>query len=468
VPKTYLILNLICQDYLSDRAAADPTFKFLPVVFGGENQQCRNPHVQARVARFNLYQNLLSGVFSAMVAPYFGALSDRYGRKKIIVCASFGAFSMEILTIIVGTNPGKVSVYWLLVGALIDGLCGSFTTAMSLAFAYAADCTAPERRNVAFGIFHGNLFAGIALGPLLAGALIKKTGSILTPFYVALGCHVFFIFFITFITPESLSKERQLLAREKHHLKKEEMKKGDIVDTGSQSSVRSMFSAIRQYNIFEPLWVLRPRGPGSSSKLRRNLFVLAAIDTMMFGVAMGTMGILIIYAQYRFGWSAVDSSVFLSVVNVCRVTGLFVFLPLLTRIVRGPVKGQESGHRGSDTLDINVIRGAVILDLLGYIGYAFAPSGAFMIVSGMVASIGGIGPPTLQSSLTKHIPSDRTGQVLGASGLLHALSRVVAPTVFNLIYSVTVGTYAATVFICLASIFVVVFIMSWFLKPNGM
>ena len=89
-----------------------------------------------------------------------------------------------------------------------------------------------------------------------------------------------------------------------------------------------------------------------------------------------------------------------------------------------------------------------------------------MIASGMTAALGGIGPPTLQSSMTKHIPADRTGQILGAAGLLHALARVVAPIIFNLIYSRTVATYAGVVFICLASVFVIVFILSWFVKPG--
>lgn len=407
------------------------------------------------MANFNLYNSLLSGVFSAFISPHLGSLSDRIGRKKVIVWASLGAFAAEIITIIVGETNGRVSVYWLLLGSLIDGICGSFTTGMALAFAYASDCTAPERRNVVFGYFHGTLFAGIALGPVFAGYLIKLTGTVMVAFYVALGCNAFFMVFILLFVPESLSKERQLIAREKRRLAK------------AEAPDESWLTSIKNYNLFEPLWVLRPTGEGSSPGLRKNLFILAAIDTMMFGVAMGTMQIIIIYAEYRFGWTAINSSMYLSAVNICRVLALVVLLPALTRYFRGPVQAQSKGHRGSDMLDINIIRGAVIFDLLGYVGYAFTPSGSIMVASGMVAALGGIGPPTLQSSLTKHIPADRTGQVLGASGLLHALARVVAPAVFNLIYSQTVGIYAGIVFMCLASIFVVVFIFSWFLKPNS-
>jgi MFS family permease len=432
----------------------DPTFHFMPVMFGSDNDQCRDPHVQSLVARFQLLQSFLAGFFSAIVSPHLGALSDRIGRKKVIAFVTMGIFVLEAIAIIVGTYPGEVSVYWMLVGATVDGLCGSFTTSMALSFAYASDCTPPERRNVAFGYFHGTLFAGVALGPILAGLLIQRTGTVMFVFYVGLGCHAFFLLFLLAI-PESVSNERQLHAREKHAIKMQ------------APQYETWFSTLKNWNLFEPLGILWPTGEGSSPKLRKNLFLLAAIDTTMFGVAMGTLQIILIYAEFKFGWNAFESSKFLSAVNICRVGALIVILPLLTRVFRGPAKLQSSGHRGADWLDINFIRAAILFDLTGYIGYATVQTGGLMILSGMIASFGGIGSPTLQSSLTKHIPADRTGQMLGATGLLHALARVVAPTLFNLIYSQTVGSFPQTVFVCLASVFVLASIMSWFLKPNG-
>lgn len=454
MPKQYLVLDLICRDFLSDRAAKDPTYQFQPVILGSDNPQCRIPEVQSLVASFNLYQQLLAGIFSAIVAPHLGALSDRVGRKKVMVAASLGGFMMEVITIMVGKYPEQVSVYWILLGSFFDGICGSFTTGMALAFAYATDCTVPERRATAFGYFHGTLFTGIGFGPVVAGALMKLAGNIMIAFYFALGCHVFFITFILFLLPESLSKDRQYLAREKFN------------EQLSRLSGQSWSQIIKSYNPFEPLWVLRPRGPGSSKDLRRNLVVLASIDTMMFGVAMGTMPIILIYVQYRFGWNEINSSWYLSTVNICRVLGLVVILPLLTRIFRGKLTGPSAGHRGSDKLDLGIIRGSVVFDLIGYIGYAFAPTGAFMVLSGVIASLGGIGSPTLQSSMTKHLPAELTGQILGASALLHALARVVSPVIFNLIYKKTVGMYAGFVFVCLGSVFLIVFVLSWFLKTG--
>ncbi|KAF7511276.1 hypothetical protein GJ744_004841 [Endocarpon pusillum] len=455
VPKTYLILNLICQDYLSDRAAVDPNFHTLPLILGEQNDQCRDAHVQAMVARFQLYAGLLSGIFSALVAPYLGALSDRIGRKKIIGFSTLGAFIEGIAYLMVGTYPQAISVYWLLPAFLLDGVCGSFGSVMGNSLAYATDCTPPERRNVAIGYFHGTLFAGIALGPMLAGAMMKWTGSLLVVFYYSIGSHLFFILFLFILVPESVSKTRQDHAWEKYRIKKEETHEESWLDT------------IKNYNFFEALSILRPRGPGTSNALRRNLTLLASIDTIMFGVAMGTMGIILIYPQYLFGWDPVQASNFLTIANVCRVTSLLVVLPLITRLFRKPVPaGGKCAHRGADMLDIRIVRVAILLDLIGYIGYATAMTGGMMMASAMIAAFSGVGSPTLSSAITAHVPPDRTGRVLGALGLLHAMARVIAPTVFNTIYSLTVGHFTQAVFVCLGSLFLVVFVLSWFLKPG--
>lgn len=467
VPKINLVLALICRDYLSDRASKDPNFTHVPVVFEGDNSQCQIPEVQSLVARFQLYFNLISGILSAVVSPRLGRLSDRYGRNMIIAVATFGAIMEGVVSIVVAARPDQSSVKVLLIGAFLDGMCGSFTTAVALVHSYAADCTPPERRNVTFGYFHGVMFGGVAAGPFLAGYLIKKTKNIISVFYAALGCHTFFFLMLLFVIPESLSMERRRIAREKHRAK--------ILDEDGGSKWLSL-SDLNPLNLLKPLSILFPRsdgpsplflhGRGASSALRRNLILLAAIDTAMFGVAMGTIDVIIIYAEYMFGWGNYESSIFVSLVNTVRVINLLVIFPAVTRLVRGPQSGQQP-NTGSDMLDIVIIRLSILFDMAGYIGYVTVRTGSLMTLSGMIAAIGGMGSPTLQSSLTKHVPPDRTGQLLGVTGLLHALARVVAPTISSLIYSLTVGKFTQTVFVCLAAVFGLTFVMSWGIKPHG-
>ena len=465
VPRMNLYLDLVCREVLVDQSISDPTFTFNPIILGGDDDICRkNDVVQSRVTLFTLYGNLISGILSAIISPKLGALSDRYGRKKLIIITSAGTLGTEILSIIAGMNMETFKINWLLVGFALEGICGSFIATMSLAHAYATDCTAPSQRSVAFGMYHGCLFIGIALGPILAGSIIKATGTVLSVFWVAMGIHLSFIMFITLIVPESLSDRRQHAAREKYRKELEEVGPALL---WAQECSPNLYQMLRVGNLFEPLKILWPTGPGTSFAVRRNLALLASIDTIMFGVAMGSMSVVIYYTEYQFGWGNYETSKFISIVNSSRVISLLVILPLLTRIFRGGRNMSKLANTGSDKFELYLIRVAVFFDTLGYLGYTLVRRPELMILSGSVAAIGGIGSPSLQAALTKHVPADKTGQLLGASGLLHALARVVAPTIFNAIYSKTVGKFTQTVFVCLTATFGVAFLLSWFVRPHG-
>ena len=424
-----------------------------------------------------LYASLVGGILSAITSPKLGALSDRYGRTRMMACTSVGMVIGEILTIVAATYPETVSVWWILVGYACDGFCGSFTAGMAITNAYASDCTAPTRRSVAFAYFQGCLFTGIAFGPILSGYIVKYTGSLISIFYVVLVAHSFFLFTLLAIIPESLTKERQMAAREKSiSVGKAEVaaRKQRVADAAltywGVDWVQVVANLQNGYGLFTPLsilWATWPTVEGTNTAVRRNLVLLAAVDTIMFGVAMGSMSITIIYCKYMYGWDTLQSSVFISSVNISRVSCLLILLPLATRLVRGKPGSRVQKNTGCDQLDLWSIRTALIFDIAGYIGYTLSRSGNLMILSGVLAAVGGIGSPTLQSSLTKHVPEDRTGQLLGAIGLLHALARVVSPVIFNTIYSKTVGTFPQTVFICLASTFGIAFVLSWFIRPNG-
>ena len=435
-------------------------------MIGSGDEQCRHiDEVQKRVARFTLYMGLVAGLLSAVTSPKLGELSDRYGRRKVVAFAAIGSLIAETVTIIAAKYPGTVSVNWILVGYAFDGLCGSFIAAMAIIFAYISDCTAPSKRAVAFGYFHACLFGGIALGPLISGFIVKATGNILNIFYIALACHVVFVLFLGLVVPESLTKERQLQARRTRKEKQHSRSVSKDYPDGLWSTATNMLAFT---NLFAPLGILWPTGPGTNPKVRRNIALLAAIDTTMFGVAMGAMNVIMLYAEYIFDWGTPETSVFVSIANITRVISLLVILPLIVRVVRGPASKAVVKESGSDLLDLSIIRVAIAFDTIGYIGYAVVRMGPLFIISGALAAIGGMGSPTISSAMTKHVPPDRTGQLLGALGLLHALARVVSPVIFSLIYSLTVGKLTQTVFVCLAATWGLAFFMSWFLTPHGM
>jgi hypothetical protein len=453
-----LIKNLICRDYLAEQMNSNPSFTAFPIIFdGGANEQCRIPAVQSRATQFMLVGGMLSGILSAITSPKLGALGDRLGRLPVLAVTQIGGLTGEIITICAASRPDTFSVYWLYIGFILDGLCGSFIAGMALSHAYATDCTPPNLRSVAFGYFHGVLFTGIALGPIISGFIVKYTGSLISIFYIVLGCHSVFLFSLLFIIPESLTKARQQIARDRYKEKQ-----------ASEAHLNlKWYNHVWRYNPLAPLKVLYPTGPGSSRRVRRNLVMLASVDTIMFGVGMGAMTVVILYTNFEFGWETPEQSVFLSSVNICRVFCLFAVLPLITRLLRGPQSSRQPQRQsGCDNTDLSLIRLAVLFDTIGYLGYAVVRSGPLFILSGCIAALGGIGSPSLQAALTKHVPHDRVGELLGANGLLHAMARIFAPAIFNGIYSATVGKYTQAVFVCLTCGFAVAFLVSWGIRPG--
>ncbi|KAF3767568.1 MFS general substrate transporter [Cryphonectria parasitica EP155] len=478
VPKLNLIIDLVCQRYFAEQTMHDGHFMVAPVVLGGDNPQCKSPEVQQHVAAFTLVLNVLVGSLSAYTAPKIGSLSDRYGRKKLLALASFGGVMAEIVTICAARFPDVIHYRWLLLGFAFDGLAGSFTAGSVLSHSYTSDCTPPSKRGVAIGYLHSCLFSGLAFGPLIAGYFVKWTGSLLSVFYVTLGCHIFFILCVSFVIPESVSRRRQLLARERHaaDVEKRDRRTRDrwFWSIFATPKYANLIASIRSANPFEPLKVLAPRGP-ENARVRRNLVLLALTDMVILGAAMSSGQVTLLYSEYIFGWGNFETSRFISLVSMVRVFVLLAIFPVVNylfrtrpaanrRRVSGPI---VESNAGADDLDVWILRFAIFSDVIGLAGYIFARTEALFVLSGVVTAFGGLGSATIQSMLSKHMPAERTGAVLGAVGLLHALSRIISPVVFNGLYAATVKTFPQAVFVALTSLFLVILVLSTMVRPHG-
>ncbi|KAK0718338.1 major facilitator superfamily domain-containing protein [Lasiosphaeria miniovina] len=478
VPKLNLIIDLICQRHFADRSAADPKFSYKPVILGSDNPQCLLPEVQRIVATFMLIYSVLIGVLSSLTAPKLGALSDRYGRKRIMVISSFGGIVGEVIIILTAKYPDVIHYKWIIVGAFFDGLAGSFTAGSVLTHSYASDCTPPSKRSVAIGYLHSCLYSGLAFGPLIAGYFVEWMGSLVSIFYVTLGCHVFFILFTYFAIPESLSKKRQHLAREKYATEQAKFGPVPAFVSSIQNYVpfgKHFTDATRSWraaNPFAPLKILYPTGPGTS-QLRRNLLAMAFIDFCIVGVAMSSGPVIILYTEYMFNWGNLESSRFISLTYTVRVVILVGVFPVInylfrTRKRQAKIRRQpfEAKNAGADRLDIWILRTALLSDVVGVVGYIFVRRSYMFVLCAIVTAFGGLGSATISASLSKQVPADRVGQVLGAAGLLHALSRIVAPAIFNGLYAATVESFPQAIFILLSAMFALAFLASLLVRPH--
>ena len=133
-----------------------------------------------------------------LFSPIIGALSDRYGRRPVLLISLFG-FGIDYL--LMGFAP---TIAWLFVGRLISGITGaSFTTAT----AYIADISTPEKRAQNFGLIGAAFGLGFIIGPVLGGLLGHFGARV--PFFAAAGLALLNTAYGYFILPESLDKEHR-------------------------------------------------------------------------------------------------------------------------------------------------------------------------------------------------------------------------------------------------------------------
>lgn len=131
-------------------------------------------------------------------APVIGNLSDKYGRRPVLLSSLLG-FGIDYLFLALAPTYG-----WLFVGRIIAGITGaSFTTAS----AYIADISTAENRAKNFGMIGAAFGLGFIIGPALGGLLAGL--GIRAPFYAAAILCLLNALYGYFVLPESLSKEKR-------------------------------------------------------------------------------------------------------------------------------------------------------------------------------------------------------------------------------------------------------------------
>ncbi len=144
---------------------------------------------------------LFGTVFAAMqflFAPALGALSDRFGRRPVILMSNFGLGFDYLLMALAPT------VSWLFIGRTLSGVVSA---SFSVPSAYIADVTPPEKRAAGFGMLGAAFGLGFVIGPAFGGLL--GTVNPRLPFWVASGLSLANAIYGYFILPESLPKEKR-------------------------------------------------------------------------------------------------------------------------------------------------------------------------------------------------------------------------------------------------------------------
>jgi MFS transporter, DHA1 family, tetracycline resistance protein len=227
---------------------------------------------------------LMQFVFS----PLQGALSDRFGRKPLIVVSNIGLGLDYVLMAVAPT------ISWLFVGRVISGITAA---SISTAYAYVADVTPPERRSARFGVLGAAFGAGFIFGPALGG--IAGNVDPRLPFWIAAALSLCNGLYGIFVLPESLPPAR-----------------------------RAGFSWQRA----------NPLGSLVLLRSQRQLAVLACISFLSNLAHAVLPSVSVLYMTYRYGWDERAVGLTLAGVGVCAM--------IVQGTLIGPVVGRI-GERSS-------------------------------------------------------------------------------------------------------------------------
>ena len=200
-------------------------------------------------------------------SPILGALSDRFGRRPVVLLSNLGTALDYVLMAV------APSLVWLFIGRVISGIT---TASISTAFAYIADITAPEKRAAVFGKIGVAFGAGFILGPALGGLLGDSDPRL--PFWVAAGLSFANTLYGWLILPESLAGDRR------------------------------------------STWRWRSANPVGALRLLASDRVLAGLAVANFFGQLAHVvlpSVFVLYAGYRYGWDSKTVGLTLAIVGIC-------------------------------------------------------------------------------------------------------------------------------------------------------
>ncbi|MBK8440939.1 MAG: TCR/Tet family MFS transporter [Rhodobacter sp.] len=302
-------------------------------------------------------------------APLMGNLSDRFGRRPLLLLAIFGLGLDFIFSALAPT------LFWLFVGRVLAGVCGS---SWIIASAFIADATAPEARAKAYGMLGAAFGVGFVIGPAIGGLLGELGPRV--PFWAAAVISLVNFVYGWFVLPETLApaKRRAFDWRRANPL--------------------GAFTVFRSYPGVLPLCLVMGLFFFSTS-------VYVAVWTF-WGIA-------------KFGWS--EGMVGLTLAMFGLVTGLF------QATLTGPAVARFGEYR-------TALFG-LICSTLAVAGYGEATGLAMVMGLMLLHGPEGFAHPLMTSMLTKKVPENAQGELQGGISAITNLAMLLGTVFFALIFA---------------------------------
>ncbi len=298
-----------------------------------------------------------------VATPYLGALSDRIGRRPVLIISQVGTLLSFVLLGMANTLP------LLFVARILDGVSGGN---ISTAQAYISDVTDEKDRAKAFGVIGAAFGLGFILGPAIGGVLSHDDNYHL-PAFVAAGISLISLLLTIFMLPESLPEHKRNAHRRPR-----------IIDV---DGLRRAFGY-------------------------RQLGLLLVIFFLFNLAQSGFQGLFVLFNNQKFGFGAKETGYLLAYVGTLAV--------LLQGGGIGPIVRRFGESR---TLQVGLVLGVLGFVWTGLVtSWPMLLLALLPVALGL-----GMATPTTNSLISRESPPEERGQVLGISQSIAALARVIGP-----------------------------------------
>jgi multidrug resistance protein len=334
-----------------------------------------DPH-SPRIGEIAAWLTAVYALMQFFFAPVWGRLSDKIGRKPVLIGSLAGDVVFYTLF---GLSH---SLTWLFAARILAGIFSSASLAVSQA--YAADVTPPEHRAMGMGMIGASFGVGFVLGPAIGGALGHI--SLALPLFVSAGLALVNLVFIVRLLPEP----------EKHAVEEQSGRKGQ---TGR---IAAMARAVT--------------GPMGF------LYLLTFLVTFAFANLEGTFTA---YLMQHFGY--------LSEKSTAITGGIFAYLGLLLVLVQGGAIRPLSKRYG----EANLVVAGVGLMAVGFLLFSLAPTLLVLMIGPLIPiTVGnGLNTPSLRSLVSRKSAATVQGASLGLSASFDSLARATGPAFGGWLYA---------------------------------